>query len=106
MKKLIVVVAIAATAFVSAKNGEKINEPKDVEKKEAATREASDEDTPPDDTVMQCYEYSMYIPCQDTYINDTQCWGAGSGIATWEDAYNCARRNGVLAVDYFCGSGY
>lgn len=104
MKKLILVVAIAATALVSAKDGEKNKLSNETEKKETVKAEASDKATPPDDTVMQCYEYSMYIPCQDTYLNDTQCWGAGSGVATWEDAWKCMRLNGQMAVDFFCNT--
>lgn len=107
MKKLILVVAIVATGLVSAKDGEKIKGSKENEKKEVAKSDVSDKDIPPpDDTTMQCYQYSIYIPCQDSYIDDTQCWGPGSGTATWHDAWDCIRRNGEMAVDFFCGTGY
>lgn len=52
---------------------------------------------------MNCYEYAMYIPCTETYVTDTQCWGPGSGTATWEDAWNCVNQNGVLMIEFFCG---
>ncbi|AZA87172.1 hypothetical protein EG349_10410 [Chryseobacterium shandongense] len=103
MKKLILVVAIVATGLVSAKDGEKIKVSEDTNKKEVVQSKASQNDTPPDDTKMQCYEYSMFIPCTETFITDTQCWGPGSGTATWEDAWDCIQQNGSLAVDYFCG---
>lgn len=103
MKKLILLVAIVATGLVSAKEGEKNNPTKDTGKKEIV-KEAQASETDDPEGRMQCYEYAMYIPCRDFYITDTQCWGPGSGTATWDDAWICISQNGANAIDFFCGT--
>jgi hypothetical protein len=104
MKKIILLGAFAATTLVSAKNVDEINPRKEGEKKESVKEAKTTTESKADDPEgkMNCYEYAMFIPCTNTYITDTQCWGPGTGTATWEDAWNCIGQNGVLAVEFFC----
>ncbi len=99
MRKLFLLAAFGVAGLVSAKGIEETKTTKE-EKKKETVQEVKDDDP---EGRMQCYQYTMYIPCTGSIINDTQCWGAGSGTATWEDAWNCMNQNGINAIAYFCG---
>lgn len=98
MKKIVLLAAFGVASLVSAKNAEETKLTKEGEKKEIV-KEAEADDP---EGKMNCYEYTMYIPCTQAIINDTQCWGPGTGTATWEDAWICINQNGANAIDFFC----
>ena len=98
MKKIILLAAFGVAGLVNAKNAEEIKPSKEAGKKEIVKEVKADDP----EGRMNCYQYAMYIPCKDEFITDTQCWGPGSGTATWDDAWNCIQLNGANAVDFFC----
>ncbi|WPO81706.1 hypothetical protein SD427_13120 [Chryseobacterium sp. JJR-5R] len=98
MKKIILWTAFGIAGLVSAKNVEKSKPTK--EKQETVQEsECSESEV----FRMRCFEYSMWIPCQDFFINDQVCWGEGTGVPTWDDAWNCMNENVEMAIFHFCG---
>lgn len=99
MKKLFLLATIVVAGFVNAKNIEETKPTQEAEKKEAVSEtEYSESEV----LKYKCIEYAMYIPCQDFFLTDQVCWGEGTGVPTWDDAWNCITENGEMATFHFC----
>lgn len=97
MKKILLIATIGVAGLVSAKDAE-VKPTKEVEKKEAVNASADDAEA----LRMQCIQYGMYIECTGEVIPDQVCYGEGTGISTYEEAWDCITHNGTLANAFFC----
>jgi hypothetical protein len=100
MKKILLVATMSVAGLVSAKNAEEKKRTKEVEKKEAVKEAESKE---AEALKIQCINYGMFIECTGEVIPDQVCYGEGTGVASYEEAWDCITTNGTLANDYFCG---
>lgn len=107
MKKIILLAAFGVAGLVNAKNAEETKPAKETEKekKEVIQKKNTNESSKAESKTLQynCIEYSMYIPCLDIFLDDQVCYGSGTCVSTWDDAWNCMTTNGTLATKFFCG---
>lgn len=91
--------AFVAAGTLSAKDAD-LNKDNDKGKKEqkASAKEAEAKK-------FQCMNVGILIECTNEVLDDTVCWGEGSGTATYEQAYADHIHNAQLLTEYLCGGG-
>lgn len=82
---------MSVAGLVSAKNAEEKKETKTVEKEAAVAG--------------QCQTVGMFVWCTNEMVEDTICWGEGTGTATYEQAMADEIRNSQLLTEFTCGEG-